>query len=290
MDAFTAKVLLSVVIEAIWVAGATIVAERVGPKTGGTIGMLPTHIVVSLLFIGLTQNALFAAESAKMVPLTMMINSLFLFSYIALAPRIKQWAVPASIAFWFAASTLLGFSGIKEMWGGIVIYGLVTLTCFFLVKYKMNVPIMGKRNVKYTIPTLAFRATLAGAIVATAVILAAVGGPVWGGIFAIFPAIMLGNIVILTRSQGIPFTRYTVKVMLPAASDIIVFAVGVYFFYPLFDVLGGTILAYMLAISYAIFMYPYIRRYEYKKWGTEAAKPSYSQRRAKALRRTRRYT
>ena len=54
---FWYKLLLSFLVGGCWVTLTTIIAEKFGSKIGGLLGGLPSTIVVSLLFIGLTQNA-----------------------------------------------------------------------------------------------------------------------------------------------------------------------------------------------------------------------------------------
>ena len=46
---FVIKVLISFVVAGIWIAGATLLAERFGSKIGGLITNLPSNILISLI-------------------------------------------------------------------------------------------------------------------------------------------------------------------------------------------------------------------------------------------------
>ena len=59
---FWIKFGLSFLVGGVWVTLSSVAAERFGSKAGGLIGGLPSTIVVTLLFIGLTQSAERAAE------------------------------------------------------------------------------------------------------------------------------------------------------------------------------------------------------------------------------------
>jgi len=50
---------------------STIAAERFGSKIGGLIGGLPSTVIVTLFFIGLTQTPQVAASATTIIPLSM---------------------------------------------------------------------------------------------------------------------------------------------------------------------------------------------------------------------------
>jgi hypothetical protein len=84
---FWIKFGLGFLVGCIWITISSVAAERLGTKVGGLIGGLPSTIVVTLLFIGLTQTAERAAESAIVVPLVMGVNGIFVTVFISLSRR-----------------------------------------------------------------------------------------------------------------------------------------------------------------------------------------------------------
>jgi hypothetical protein len=51
---FWLKLILSFIVGSLWVTLTTLSAERFGSKVGGLIGVLPSTVVIALLFIGFT--------------------------------------------------------------------------------------------------------------------------------------------------------------------------------------------------------------------------------------------
>jgi hypothetical protein len=86
---FWIKFGLSFLVGGIWVTLSSVAAERFGSKVGGLIGGLPSTIVVTLLFIGLTQTPERAAESAIIVPLVMGVNGIFVTVFIFLSRQAR---------------------------------------------------------------------------------------------------------------------------------------------------------------------------------------------------------
>ena len=82
---FWIKFGLGFFVGSIWITISSVASERFGSKVGGLIGGLPSTIVVTLLFIGLTQTAERAAESAIIVPLVMGVNGIFVAVFISLS-------------------------------------------------------------------------------------------------------------------------------------------------------------------------------------------------------------
>jgi len=58
-------------IGAVWVTGATMLAEKLGSKVGGVILGLPSVALLGLFFIGWTQSAVIASEATSVVPIEM---------------------------------------------------------------------------------------------------------------------------------------------------------------------------------------------------------------------------
>ena len=259
-DAFTVKVLLSFIVAGIWITLATVLSERFGTKIGGMLGNLPSNILVSLLFMGWTQGAVFAAEAAKVGPLAMIIDTVFLFIYIVALQKYGKFAPLIALAAWFILALPVGMAGFNDLYVGIAGYAVVVIVAFYFLERRMSIPSMKKKKTSYSISELALRAIISGGIVSGAVVLAAIGGPVWGGLFSAFPAVMLSTMYLLTRAQGSGFAQATGKVMVPASANIVVFCLAVYFTYPIYGLIAGTVISYLAALAFVALLYPLMRK------------------------------
>ena len=103
MDGFALRVLASFVIAGAWIGTATMISERYGSRVGGLVGNLPSNIVVSFIFITLTQDLSFTADAARAVPLGMTINNFFMLAFMVGARRGLGAAIGLSLAVWFGA-------------------------------------------------------------------------------------------------------------------------------------------------------------------------------------------
>ncbi len=260
-EALIIKIALSFVIAGIWITLATIVSERFGTKIGGLIGNLPSNIVVSLFFIGWTQSAEIAADAAHVVPLGMLIDSLFLFVLILFAKKYGNLAFLFALIAWFVLALPVANSGYNDMIVGSIVYVIITLILFYIAEKKLNiVSVPKKTNVSYSAGELLLRAVFAGTVVAGAVTITALAGPNWGGIFSTFPAVMLSTMYLLTRAQGADFARATGKVMLLASANIVVYAIAVSLTYPMYGIVIGTIISYVCAVAFVVLFSPLLKR------------------------------
>ena len=227
---------LAFVIAGIWISFASLAGERLGSRLGGLIANLPSNILVSLLFMGLTQGPDYAAKAAGSVPVGMAVDTLFLLAVVAALRWGLVPALAAGLAAWFAAAALaVALPPLPPIWS-IVLYALVCAASFSLVDLALKVrsaPLRGpKKAVPFKSATILVRALFAGAIVALAVAAAQVAPPYLTGIVAVFPAVLLSTMTILTRAQGKDFARATGKVLILSSSNIIVYGVAVAAFFP----------------------------------------------------------
>ncbi len=257
---FIEEILLSFIVAGIWITIVTVIAERFGSKMGGIFGNLPSNILVSLLFIGLTQAPQFAANSASIVPLAMAIDTVFLFVFIVTAEKFGKASFAVALLTWFLLALPLGGFQYSNIIIGVIIYVIITALLTLVVVKKLDITHMKKRNAEYTLAELSTRGLISGGIVATTVAIAAAFGPLWGGIFATFPAVMFSTMYLLTRSQGADFARAAGKTMLPASANIIVYAISVNITYPLFGLGYGTAISYAAALIFVLLAYPFLSK------------------------------
>jgi hypothetical protein len=103
------------------------------------------------------------------------------------------------------------------------------------------------------------RAFFSGMIIAFAVFMSKVGGPIFGGIFSAFPAVFISILIISYKSRGMDFSRAMTKpLMTTGMLAVVVYGAAVRYLYPSFGLITGTLGAYVLSlggayISYVIF-------------------------------------
>ncbi len=258
---FLQQLIMSVVVAGVWITLATTVSEKLGSKVGGMIANLPSTILVSLFFIGLTQNPEFAAEAAITVPLGMFFSTIFLYVFISLAPKGLFIALSSGLSAWvilaLLSSVFLQESG-RVVWS--VLYFSGAIGTYLLAEKVMKIPSMGKVKKRHSIRQLLFRALFAGGVVGTAVLIARAGSAFWAGLFSSFPATMLSAMVILTVSAGYPFARATGKIMLLASTNIVIYSFSAWYFFPLLGLWWGTLVAYAISAAWVYFLKPLFDR------------------------------
>ncbi len=231
----------------IWVTMSSVAAERFGSKVGGLIGGLPSTIVVTLLFIGQTQSAERAAESAVIVPLVMGVNGIFVMVFIFLSRRGLTPALTGALLTWFCLASLLMVLNIRALWISILGWLLLAVGCFLVVEKGMKIVSQGRKATRYTAAQIGGRAALSGTVVAFAVLMSKVAGPLAGGIFATFPAVFLSNLIISYRSGGAVFASAVAKsLMVSGMITVPIYALLVWYFYPRVGLGFGTLIAFLV--------------------------------------------
>ena len=255
IDAFIIKLVLSFLVGGTWVAIATLIADKYGTKIGGIIIGLPSTLLVSLFFIGWTQSPVVAVEATTIVPVIGAVNALFLVAYIALV-RVNFWlALCGSALLWAGCSfslVLLRFSNFPL---SLVIYVIVVVVSYFIIEKGIRVRSESARKIEHTFGTLLFRGLLSGVIIASAVVMGKMGGPLLGGMFAMFPAMFLGTLLITYFSHGPLFSSAVMKVALISAVSVVFYGVLVRYTYIPLGLWWGTLVSIIISFSSAYFIH-----------------------------------
>lgn len=255
------RLLLSFVLAGAWISGASLLSEALGSRLGGLVANLPSNIVISLIFMSLTQDSAYAAAAANSIPLGMAVDTLFLLAFIVLLPRGLGAALAGALLAWLAAAAASAFIlPPLSLWAGIGAYAAVALASFVLVEAFLQVRAVEKKPSPLKASNLVVRACFAGTVVAGAVGIAQLVPPYLTGIIAVFPAVLLSTMVILTRSQGPAFARATGKVLLLSSSNIVVYALGVALLFPRLGPWWGSLGAFIMAVAYVAGILPLVRR------------------------------
>lgn len=261
MDAFTLRVILSFVLGGLAVALFTAAAERFESRVGGLLLSFPVKVTIALLLIGLNEGAAVASAAAAATPLGLGINLVFLLATALFVQRLPAWPALAAAGFvWLAvgaAAVVLvppALAAALAAWLAAWLVGLALL--------RRARPARPRRREGDTFGVLGLltRAVGAGTIVALAVVLARVGGPLLGGLASVFPSGWITTMVILTRQHGPAFTAATVRVMVAGSVAPTIFGVVVWASYPAWGVWVGTASAIGAALVASLILAWVLRR------------------------------
>jgi hypothetical protein len=251
---------LAFVVAGLWISLATLAGERLGSRLGGLIANLPSNILVSLIFMALTQGPGYAAQAAASVPVGMAVDTLFLLALVAALRWGLAAALAAGLAVWFAAAALaVALPPLPPAWG-IALYAVVCAASFLLADRVLKIRAVPKKAVPFRPSTILVRALFAGAIVSGAVAAAQLAPPYVTGIVGVFPAVLLSTMTILARAQGRDFARATGKVLIVSSSNIIVYGAAVALLFPAIGPWWGTLCAFAAAAGYVALLLPLSRR------------------------------
>ena len=257
---FFVKLCLSFLIGSVWVTLSTVAAERFGSKIGGLIGGLPSTAFVALLFIGITQSPLAASAATTVIPLTQGFNGLFILVFILLVRRGLVAGLAGALIVWFLLASLLVFSGIQNFLLSVVGWLLLVVFCCFAVEKWMVISSKEKITVHYSFSQIIFRALFSGCVIAFAVLVGRLGGPVFGGLFATFPAMFLSTLIITYRAGGAEFSRAVAKSMMVSGMvNVVLYTIAIRYLYPWVGLFYGTGIALFFSFVTGYLTYLFIR-------------------------------
>jgi hypothetical protein len=256
---FVWRVVLSVLVGGSVIAAQSILAEKY-PQFGGFIVSIPTTLPMGLFFIGWTQGASVAVQSASVVPVSLGNCLLFAAIFISVAQwprqRFTRFLLPnlLSLAVWFALSIAIIRFQITAPLPGIIAYIVAFAIAYQILKKRdrhqkypnQKTPsVESKQSSNWKLILL--RACAGGTVIGTAVLLAKILNPLWGGVFSVFPAsfISIFNIILLTRG---PRLLIPIGATLPQGSlFFLLYILCAHYLFPL-GILPGTLLSEALVL------------------------------------------
>lgn len=212
----TLLLFFKIIVSAGLVVVVTAVAERYGPRVGGLVASLPQLAVVSLVFFGLEQGLVFAAESAFWNIPGIWSTIPFVIGYLAgaaLVPRRRLPSIAAGVVLanvLFALMTaILGMIRFPRLAVVPLAIAVCGGTLWLLKRLPDTVPF---QRVQVSVTLLAIRAGLASISVILITSLAHVLGPKWSGLVVGYPVNALPVMVVLHFHYGLDVIRAMVKV------------------------------------------------------------------------------
>jgi hypothetical protein len=252
------QVLLSFLIGGFIVSGCTIAAERFGTNVGGIIGGFPSTIAVSLFFIALVTSPETAAAATDIVPLVLAINCVFLICFAATARLGPLPSMASALSAWGALASLSLTVDTRNFTVNILVY-LVTLAVGHHILHKrLQVPSCQVKQYRASLAEILTRGLLSGTVIAAAVCLSKISGPVAGGMFSVFPAVFLATLFTAHRSHGADFALSLTRPLLVSSMvNLLAYALAVRLLYPSWGLAAGTVAAFLVAgvTAYATFRF-----------------------------------
>jgi hypothetical protein len=259
-NVFLVKLALSFLVGSAWITVGTVLAEKYGTKIGGLVAGLPSTILVSLFFIAWTQSPRVAVEATTIVPIIGGINCFFIVTYVVLL-RAHFWlALSGAVLVWFLLSFIFVLARFSSFPSALVIYVLSVVVCHHLVENRLRIKSEPGKMVRYTPAVMMGRALFSGLIIATAVILAKVGGPLLGGMFAMFPAMFIGTLFITYFAHGASFSAAVMKSSVIGAISVVVFGSVVRFTYIPLGLWLGTFAAMAASFASSVAIHRFLAR------------------------------
>ena len=257
---FIYRVIISFLVAGFWIAFATLLAERLGSKIGGLITNLPSHLLISLLFVALINGTSFVIDTIPGIPIGMAISTLFLFVFIVFLKYGLMISTFASLIAWCLSAILLVPMKLENILLNIFLYGLTTAGCYFVLEKFIKIPSIVKSRKGYTRYQIIVRAVSAGSVVASVIIISKFLNPYTVGIFATFPSVFLSTMIILVLNQSKAFAQATGKILILSSSNIVIYGLAVAFTYPRFGILYGTVLSFVIAFFWVWIFLPIVSK------------------------------
>ncbi len=246
-DPFLFQVALSFILGGGMVAFAVTLAEKSGPRVGAALLTIPTTALVALFFIASTNSASFITEVIPFSVISLGVFMLFLAIFIFTTEKLgKIGLVVATICWFILAFFTTSFQQVN----------FIESIVFFLITYVLaNIYVIITKHDKVTITKktngpLMYRVLASGFIIALAVILSKIAGPLWGGLFSMFPASTITSYALLLQHKK-EFVISVARRMVPLSIVFLIYALSVYVAYPLMGIYSGTLVSVLTAIGAA---------------------------------------
>lgn len=258
---FSLNIILAFIVGGFWIALTTVAADRFGSKIGGFIGGLPSTAVVAFFFIGLVQSPEIASQATTVFPLILGFTGLFLVSFAVFAKRNFAVGLIGALVLWLILSSLTVIYLFDNFAYSIMGYFIILAFSYFVFEKYLHLPSAEKGKIHYSKLQIAARCLFGGLMIAFAVFMSKVGGPIWGGIFAAFPAVFISTLIISYKSQGLDFSRTMTKpLFITGMITIFVYVIAVRYFYLSMGLILGTIFSFLISMMSAYVTYQFIQK------------------------------
>ncbi|MEX0694846.1 MAG: hypothetical protein WD075_10405 [Rhodospirillales bacterium] len=249
---FILKALFSISI----VVALSLIAERAGPRVAGLLTGLPLGAGIVIIFTGIEQNTVFAAEAARHMVPGFVTTVVFIYLYATVAARRGQGGFAAVLLPMLAANAgyavaaYLVSLGMMPLWAAIPMVIASMLIGSKIMAGLPNTPIMARVSFGWRV--LAFRAGMATSAILLITGIAGNIGPQWTGILTAYPMTLLPLILVIHITYTGNEIAAVLKHVPMGLGGVVSFCVTVPFSLPAFGLGWGVTLAYVAAFSYLL--------------------------------------
>jgi hypothetical protein len=235
-------------------------ADRFGPKISGYLSAFPSASATSLIIIALIHGTSFASKASLSTLFGLVAVYFFIFSVYYGSIRFGGNRAIRKIIFTFAFAFIIygmAVSGYLLFVNEGTIYNFIPLIIGFIIarfvlrgaKGESLDDIYRGRFVEYLA-----RAGLGGGFVVFATVMADLFGPLYGGIFSAFPSTIASILIILALTHSEPFLIKTIKYVGTALIATGAYTIGVWYTYPIYGILVGTLISYFMYTTVMAFI------------------------------------
>ncbi|MEC8194407.1 MAG: hypothetical protein VX127_16845 [Myxococcota bacterium] len=240
--------------------GVTVAIERMGGKKGGLIGSLPTTIIPASVGLYSASPTIPDFQGALFItPIGMLLNSLFLFVWRLVPPRLPSWpstvrlltTLTVALVGWGMLAALFVSLG-RALEGGLglasfTVMGVSAATGIWACHRNPPSP---KQRRRVGPITLVARGALAGLAIGLSVWLGTKGTPLIAGLAAVFPAIYMTTMVSLWLSHGEAVGAGAIGPMMLGGTSVSMFAWVAAWTIPAVGAMVGCLAAWLAAVSF----------------------------------------
>jgi len=189
------------------------------------------------------------------------VNGLFILAYLWVSPRGLVPGLGGAFLVWFLSNTLVVLSGMESLLFSLAGWIVLTGIAYWTAEHLLVIRSHGGVRVAYTLWQMASRGLFSGAVIALAVWVSHMAGPVVGGILTTSPVIFPSTLIITYFSGGAEFSRAVAKtLMLSGMLNVGTYALVARWAFPRFNVWSATGICLLVSIVSASVSYFLIRR------------------------------
>ena len=256
---FLLQLLLTFATGSVWIYLTVYSSAHFGSKIGGFIGGLPSTALLSFFFIGYTQSPELASEATTVFPLAMGVTGLFLVVFAWVARWGFFWGLTVGLFVWFILSFVIILFHPGSFSLNLLFYALVIAFAFYILDKRLQVRAIAARKKDQASTRMVQRSLFGGLIITLTVLIAKIGGPFLGGIFASFPAMFIATLTMTYLVQGLDFAKAMTKPLLVTAmGTIALYAISIRYLYVSVGLYYGTFLSIVVAAVSAYLTFRFI--------------------------------
>ena len=260
IENFPTMALVKILVSIAMVVLLSVAAERVNPRFAGILSGYPLGAAISLFFIGYEVGPDFAATSAVYTTIGLAATQAFVLGYQIAAKRLKTrpkgWSILGASAGGFA-----GYLGVawlvRQVPVNLPLALAVSVASIFVFDrmFRLIENTAIQERIPFNLKTLIVRSLVAAALIMSITASARLVGPGWAGLLSAFPVTLFPLLVIFHWSYR-PEHVYTIIKNVPRGlGALVIYTLAVSYTYGTLGIYWGTLIGYVLATMYLIFIH-----------------------------------